>query len=206
MRSSQDRIDRPVLSSVMSLLILLFGFQNLPFLAGLALLPIKFALLEWFRKAEFSSDRAGLLAVSEIYHPAWRAYVDGRETTVWRTNVAFRGVEVPEGEHEIRFAANNRTNQLLEEVRIVTSVGVKKCNDVIGVRVREDSQAGEACPSVPRPRLMDDPSSARPGNVGRPVDRPVVYHDHARGGTDQAVQNAWQGLLLVLSRNHHVYA
>ncbi len=45
-----------------TLLILLFGFQNLPFLAGLALLPIKFALLEWFRKAELSSDRAGLLA------------------------------------------------------------------------------------------------------------------------------------------------
>jgi Zn-dependent protease with chaperone function len=45
-----------------TLLILIFGFQNLPFLAGLALLPIKFALLEWFRKSELSSDRAGLLA------------------------------------------------------------------------------------------------------------------------------------------------
>jgi Zn-dependent protease with chaperone function len=45
-----------------TLLILLFGFQNLPFLAGLALLPIKLALLEWYRKSELSSDRAGLLA------------------------------------------------------------------------------------------------------------------------------------------------
>jgi Zn-dependent protease with chaperone function len=45
-----------------TILILLFGFQNLPFLAGLALLPIKLALLEWFRKSELSADRAGLLA------------------------------------------------------------------------------------------------------------------------------------------------
>src|SRR6185503_14153353 len=34
----------------------------LPFLAGLALLPIRIALLEWYRKSELSSDRAGLLA------------------------------------------------------------------------------------------------------------------------------------------------
>lgn len=45
-----------------TLLLLYLGFQNLPFLAGLALLPIKFALLEWYRKSELSSDRAGLLA------------------------------------------------------------------------------------------------------------------------------------------------
>jgi Zn-dependent protease with chaperone function len=45
-----------------TILLLVLGFQNLPFLAGLALLPIKLALLEWYRKSELSSDRAGLLA------------------------------------------------------------------------------------------------------------------------------------------------
>jgi Zn-dependent protease with chaperone function len=44
------------------LLILELGFQNLPFLAGLALLPVKLALLEWYRKSELSADRAGLLS------------------------------------------------------------------------------------------------------------------------------------------------
>jgi hypothetical protein len=38
------------------------GFQNLPFLAGVAILPFQLALMEWYRKAELSSDRAGLLA------------------------------------------------------------------------------------------------------------------------------------------------
>ncbi len=43
-------------------LIVLFGFANLPFLAGIALLPIRLALMEWYRKSELSADRAGLLA------------------------------------------------------------------------------------------------------------------------------------------------
>ncbi len=45
-----------------AILILTLGFRNLPFLAGIALLPIKLALLEWYRKSELSADRAGLLA------------------------------------------------------------------------------------------------------------------------------------------------
>jgi len=46
-------------------LILSFSFASLPFLAGMALLPIRIALLEWFRKSELSSDRAGLLATQD---------------------------------------------------------------------------------------------------------------------------------------------
>lgn len=43
-------------------LLLNVSFASLPFLAGIALLPVRFALLEWYRKSELSSDRAGLLA------------------------------------------------------------------------------------------------------------------------------------------------
>jgi len=38
----------------------------LPFLAGIALLPIRLAILEWSRKSELSSDRAGLLGSQNI--------------------------------------------------------------------------------------------------------------------------------------------
>jgi uncharacterized protein YjbJ (UPF0337 family) len=34
---------------------------NLPFLAGIALLPFQIAILEWYRKSELSCDRAALL-------------------------------------------------------------------------------------------------------------------------------------------------
>src|SRR6266568_4708572 len=46
-------------------LILFVGLNFLPFLAGLVLAPIEFALLEWFRKSELSSDRAWLLAAQD---------------------------------------------------------------------------------------------------------------------------------------------
>ncbi len=47
--------------STLALLFLSFGFNAIPGL-GLIALPIQLALLEWYRKAEFSADRAGLLA------------------------------------------------------------------------------------------------------------------------------------------------
>src|SRR6267142_2462169 len=56
------------------ILILNFSFSTLPFLAGIALLPIRIALLEWFRKSELSSDRAGLLAVQDP-HAAMRMHL-----------------------------------------------------------------------------------------------------------------------------------
>lgn len=48
--------------TTIAIIILTIGLNNLPFLAGVALLPFQLALLEWYRKAELSSDRAGLLA------------------------------------------------------------------------------------------------------------------------------------------------
>ena len=50
-----------------TLLVLLLNVSlaALPFLAGIAILPIQLALLEWFRKSELSSDRAGLLACQD---------------------------------------------------------------------------------------------------------------------------------------------
>lgn len=46
-------------------IILLVGVQNLPFLAGIALLPFQMAILEWYRKSELSCDRAALLGTQD---------------------------------------------------------------------------------------------------------------------------------------------
>ena len=51
--------------STIAIIIMTVGLRSLPFLAGLALLPFELALLEWFRKAELSADRAGLLGVQD---------------------------------------------------------------------------------------------------------------------------------------------
>jgi len=46
-------------------LIVFVGLNFLPFLTSIVLAPIQFALLEWARKSELSSDRAGLLAAQD---------------------------------------------------------------------------------------------------------------------------------------------
>lgn len=46
-------------------LMLQMGFRHLPFLAGVAVLPIRLALLEWSRTSELSCDRAGLLVAPD---------------------------------------------------------------------------------------------------------------------------------------------
>ena len=46
-----------------ALILLTIGVGNLPFVAGVALLPFQLALLEWYRKSELSSDRGGLLGI-----------------------------------------------------------------------------------------------------------------------------------------------
>ncbi len=47
-------------------ILLSISFAALPILAGIVLLPIRLAILEWSRKAELSSDRAGLLGSQDI--------------------------------------------------------------------------------------------------------------------------------------------
>jgi Zn-dependent protease with chaperone function len=49
-----------------AIILINFGLRNMPFLAGVALLPIQLALFEWFRTSELSSDRAGLLGTQDV--------------------------------------------------------------------------------------------------------------------------------------------
>lgn len=48
-----------------------------------------------------TSSAAGLLVVSEIAYPAWRAYVDGEPVPLYTADHALRAVPVPAGEHTV---------------------------------------------------------------------------------------------------------
>lgn len=50
---------------------------------------------------EVTGTGAGLLVVSEVFHPAWRATVDGRPADVVVVDDVLRGVAVPAGRHTV---------------------------------------------------------------------------------------------------------
>ena len=110
------------------------------------------------------------------------------------------------GKHEIGHAAYDRINQLFEEERIVTSVGIKKCDHVVVRRVTQGGEAGKTCRSVTESRFTNHHRPVCPGNFRRPIHRTVVHDDDRGGVARQTIEHTGQGLLLVSSGNHNVHA
>ena len=52
---------------------------------------------------ETDSPSGGLLLLNDVWHPWWRATIDGAEADILRANVIFRAVEVPPGKFTVRF-------------------------------------------------------------------------------------------------------
>jgi uncharacterized membrane protein YfhO len=48
---------------------------------------------------EIDTSGPAFLATSGAYYPGWRAQIDGRDQSLYLTNVAFRGLPVPAGHH-----------------------------------------------------------------------------------------------------------
>jgi len=51
---------------------------------------------------DVQASLGGLLFLSEVFYPAWQAWVDDEPVPILRTNTAFRGVVVPSGQHTVR--------------------------------------------------------------------------------------------------------
>jgi uncharacterized membrane protein YfhO len=49
------------------------------------------------------SQHGAFLVLTDSYYPTWHAYIDGKETKIYQTDYAFRGVVVPKGSHTVEF-------------------------------------------------------------------------------------------------------
>jgi len=52
-------------------------------------------------RATVETDRPAYLLLADIYHPDWRATVDGAETPIRRADFAFRALYLRAGTHEV---------------------------------------------------------------------------------------------------------
>lgn len=56
----------------------------------------------------------GILVLNDVWHPWWRAQVDGKPVDILKANVLFRGVVVAPGHHEVRFTFHPFAGALAE--------------------------------------------------------------------------------------------
>ncbi len=81
-----------------------------------------------------STDKAGILLLSEVWYPAWHVYLDGAETELLTGNYSLRAIAVPAGNHtvELRFeSAAYGTGKWITIATLVLAIGGAV---VLGVR------------------------------------------------------------------------
>ena len=63
---------------------------------------------------EADTPAGAMLVLNDIWHPWWRASLDGEPAEILKANVLFRGVAVPRGKHVVRFAFHPFTGALTQ--------------------------------------------------------------------------------------------
>jgi hypothetical protein len=73
-----------------------------------------------------TSDRPGVLVLSEVWYPAWKAYVDGAESAIYIADYSLRGIAIPAGAHTVTLRYESsafRTGMWITLVTLVATLG-----------------------------------------------------------------------------------
>ena len=63
---------------------------------------------------EVEAPAGGILLLNDVWHPWWRASIDGVEAEILEANVIFRAVVCPRGRHVVRFTFHPFAGALAE--------------------------------------------------------------------------------------------
>ncbi|MBN1351247.1 YfhO family protein [candidate division KSB1 bacterium] len=78
------------------------------------------------------------LVLSEIYYPAgWKAYVDGEETKIYKTNYLLRSIFLKPGKHSIRFVFDPQSFSIGLWISSVTAIFLVVCIVILLVKNRD---------------------------------------------------------------------
>jgi hypothetical protein len=74
---------------------------------------------------EVNATGNNLLVFSEIYYPAgWKAFIDGAETEIYKTDYLLRSIVVPSGKHKIEMKFNSEAYQKGKSISTVANIFV----------------------------------------------------------------------------------
>ena len=93
-------------------------------------------------KINFSVDTQSnnILFLSDSFFPGWKAYVDGKETKIYRANYAFRSIFVPSGKHTVMFSYNPKSFYIGTSVALVTIMVIMLYIAINRMRGKNDSK------------------------------------------------------------------
>lgn len=70
-----------------------------------------------------TNNKAGFAVFSDIYYPmGWKAYIDGKEVEIIKTNYLLRGLMIPAGKHTIEFKFRPETYLKWNKLSMLSSV------------------------------------------------------------------------------------
>ena len=87
-------------------------------------------------RVDVEMQQDGFLLLSENYYPAWKAYVDGKETKVYRADYLFRAVPLDKGEHEVEFIYKSTAYRIGKTSTLLTSLCLLAISLYVGLRKR----------------------------------------------------------------------
>jgi hypothetical protein len=64
-----------------------------------------------------------LLVLSDTYYPGWKAFVDGKETKIYRADYAFRAIPLNDGTHQVEFVYDPMSFKLGAGVTLLGILG-----------------------------------------------------------------------------------
>ena len=100
---------------------------------------------------EVDAPGGGILVLNDVWHPWWRASVDGKPAEILKANVLFRAVVVPPGKHVVRFSFHPFAGALAElkdKLSGAALTSLVRTTDAGGRRLLERAQLHEA-PGLP---------------------------------------------------------
>ena len=78
------------------------------------------------------ANENSLLVLSDTYFPGWKAFIDGRETKIYRANYTFRAIPLNAGTHRVEFVYDPLSFKL---GAVVTLMGIIGCF-IVGLFLR----------------------------------------------------------------------
>ncbi len=65
-----------------------------------------------------------MLFLSDNYYPGWKAYVDNKETKIYRANYTFRSIYLPSGNHSVAFKYNPLSFKIGSVVSLLSFIAI----------------------------------------------------------------------------------